>query len=49
MYFSAEWRALLEASFTNLLSGVLRALPLPALLQYDTERRLRHALQQQVR
>jgi hypothetical protein len=49
VYFSAEWLSLLEASFRNFLAGVMRCLPLPAVLRFNTDRRLRLALQQQVR
>lgn len=48
VYFSSEWSALLEISFRNFLSGVMRCLPLPAVLRFNTDRRLRLALQQQV-
>ncbi|WIA14831.1 hypothetical protein OEZ85_001550 [Tetradesmus obliquus] len=47
VYFSPEWLSLLEASFRNFLAGVMRCLPLPAVLRFNTDRRLRLALQQQ--
>lgn len=49
VYFSPEWASLLETSFRNYLSGVMHCLPLPAVLRFNTDRRLRQALQQQVR
>lgn len=48
VYFSPEWASLLETSFRNFLAGVMRCLPLPAVLRFNTDRRLRLALQQQV-
>ena len=39
---------LLELSFRNFLQAVLAVLPLPAVLRFNTDRRLRLALQQQV-
>lgn len=48
VYFSPEWLSLLEVSFRNFLAGVMRCLPLPAVLRFNTDRRLRLALQQQV-
>ena len=49
MYFSSEWCSLLEVSFRNFLASVMHCLPLPAVLRFNTDRRLRQALQQQVR
>ncbi len=48
VYFSAEWPELLAASFRNLVSEVLRSLPLPAVLLFNTDRASRLQLQHQV-
>ncbi|GFR46550.1 hypothetical protein Agub_g8144, partial [Astrephomene gubernaculifera] len=46
-YFSPEWLSLLEVSLRNLLSQALSALPLPAVLRFNSDRLHRRALQQQ--
>ena len=47
-YFSPEWQALLEISYRNFLAEVLAHTPLPAIMRFNTDRRLRLQLQQQV-
>jgi hypothetical protein len=48
VYFTPEWASLLRASFHNFLQSLLAVVPLPAVLAFNTDRRLRLALQQQV-
>lgn len=37
----------MEASFRNFLAEVLQQLPLPAVLRFDSDRRMRLSMQQQ--
>lgn len=48
MYFGREWQSLVEASFRNFLAEAIQQLPLPALLRFDSDRRMRVDLQKRV-
>ena len=41
VYFTKPWRQLLEMSFRNFMTEAFQKLPLPAVLRFDTDRRIR--------
>ncbi len=49
VFFTKEWAQLVETSFRNFIAEVIQKLPLPAVLRFDTDRRLRVSLQHQCR